>query len=225
MKSLEQLHEICERMRKVVQLREENVKEILEKAAMCESGKDADGNTYRTHVLVCGGTGCTSSGSARIRERLEKEIEANGLSDEVCVVKTGCFGLCALGPIMIVYPEGTFYSMVQEEDIPEIVTEHLLKGNVVKHLLYEETVKADKIIPLNETNFIKTAQSRSAKLRCHQSRKDRRIYRNRRIRSARYCSDGKEAGRCDSDSFGQRASRQRRSRIPDRVKMEVCGRK
>ena len=110
---------------------------------------------YRSHVLVCGGTGCTSSGSQRIRERLEKEIAANGLSEEVGVVKTGCFGLCALGPIMIVYPEGTFYSMVQEDDIPEIVSEHLLKGRVVKRLLYDETTKTDKIIPLNETNFYK----------------------------------------------------------------------
>ena len=83
---------------------------------------------YRSHVLVCGGTGCTSSGSQRIIDRLEKEIAAQGLSEEVGVVKTGCFGLCALGPIMIVYPEGTFYSMVQEDDIPEIVAEHLLKG-------------------------------------------------------------------------------------------------
>ena len=110
---------------------------------------------YRSHVLVCGGTGCTSSGSQRIRERLEKEIAANGLSEEIGVVKTGCFGLCALGPIMIVYPEGTFYSMVQEDDIPEIVSEHLLKGRVVTRLLYDETTKTDKIIPLNETNFYK----------------------------------------------------------------------
>lgn len=108
---------------------------------------------YRSHVLVCGGTGCTSSGSQRIIDRLEKEISANGLSEEVGVVKTGCFGLCALGPIMIVYPEGTFYSMVQEDDIPEIVSEHLLKGRVVTRLLYDETTKADRIIPLNETNF------------------------------------------------------------------------
>ena len=110
---------------------------------------------YRSHVLVCGGTGCTSSGSQRIIERLEKEIAANGLSEEVGVVKTGCFGLCALGPIMIVYPEGTFYSMVQEDDIPEIVSEHLLKGRVVTRLLYDETTKTDRIIPLNETNFYK----------------------------------------------------------------------
>ena len=110
---------------------------------------------YRSHVLVCGGTGCTSSGSQRIIDRLEKEIAAQGLSEEVGVVKTGCFGLCALGPIMIVYPEGTFYSMVQEDDIPEIVAEHLLKGRVVTRLLYEETTKTDKITPLNETNFYK----------------------------------------------------------------------
>ena len=78
---------------------------------------------YRSHVLVCGGTGCTSSGSHRIIEKLKKEIAAQGLSEEVGVVQTGCFGLCALGPIMIVYPEGAFYSMVKEEDIPEIVSE------------------------------------------------------------------------------------------------------
>ncbi|MBM6751947.1 NADH-quinone oxidoreductase subunit NuoF [Mediterraneibacter glycyrrhizinilyticus] len=110
---------------------------------------------YRSHVLVCGGTGCTSSGSQRIIDRLEKEIAANGLAEEVGVVKTGCFGLCALGPIMIVYPEGTFYSMVREDDIPEIVSEHLLKGRVVRRLLYDETTKTDEIIPLNETNFYK----------------------------------------------------------------------
>ncbi len=110
---------------------------------------------YRSHVLVCGGTGCTSSGSQRIIDRLEKEIAANGLAEEVGVVKTGCFGLCALGPIMIVYPEGTFYSMVREDDIPEIVSEHLLKGRVVRRLLYDETTKTEEIIPLNETNFYK----------------------------------------------------------------------
>lgn len=111
---------------------------------------------YRSHVLVCGGTGCTSSGSQKIRERLEEEIKRNGLENEVGVVKTGCFGLCALGPIMIVYPEGSFYAMVKEEDIPEIVSEHLLKGRVVKRLLYDETVKGnDEILPLQETQFYK----------------------------------------------------------------------
>ena len=110
---------------------------------------------YRSHVLVCGGTGCTSSGSQRIRDRLEEEIRKQGLENEVGVVKTGCFGLCALGPIMIVYPEGSFYSMVKEEDIPEIVSEHLLKGRVVKRLLYDETVKGTEVLPLQETKFYK----------------------------------------------------------------------
>ena len=110
---------------------------------------------YRSHVLVCGGTGCTSSGSQKIIERLEAEIKSNGLETEVQVVKTGCFGLCALGPIMIVYPEGTFYSMVKEEDIPEIVSEHLLKGRIVSRLVYDETVADDGIKSLNDTDFYK----------------------------------------------------------------------
>lgn len=120
---------------------------------------------YRSHVLVCGGTGCTSSGSQKIIERLQKEIYAAGLADEVGVVKTGCFGLCALGPIMIVYPEGSFYSMVKEEDIPEIVQEHLLKGRVVKRLLYDETTKQEDVLPLQETNFYKK-QKRVALRNC-----------------------------------------------------------
>ena len=110
---------------------------------------------YRSHVLVCGGTGCTSSGSAKIIDRLQAEIDKNGLHDEVQVVKTGCFGLCALGPIMIVYPEGSFYSMVKEDDIPEIVSEHLLKGRIVSRLLYQETVTDSGIKSLNDTNFYK----------------------------------------------------------------------
>ncbi len=109
---------------------------------------------YRSHVLVCGGTGCTSSGSAKVIETLEAEIVKNGLSEEVKVIRTGCFGLCAVGPIMIVYPEGCFYSQVKAEDVPEIVTEHLLKGRPVKHLLYKETVEEDdKIKSLNHTDF------------------------------------------------------------------------
>ena len=110
---------------------------------------------YRSHVLVCGGTGCTSSHSAEIIEKLEQELKAKGLENEFKVIKTGCFGLCALGPVMIVYPEGCFYSEVKVEDVPEIVEEHLLKGRMVKRLLYEETVHQEDIKPLNETNFYK----------------------------------------------------------------------
>lgn len=109
---------------------------------------------YRSHVLICGGTGCTSSNSEKIIEKMKEEIKARGLENEVNVVRTGCFGLCALGPIMIVYPEGAFYSMVKVEDVPEIVEEHLLKGRIVKRLLYQETVqKDDTIKSLNETAF------------------------------------------------------------------------
>ena len=113
---------------------------------------------YRAHVLVCGGTGCTSSGSIKIQEALERELKANGLEEEVKVVQTGCHGLCALGPIMIVYPEGCFYSCITPEDVPEIVSEHLLKGRVVQRLLYKETVKDGAITSLNETPFYRKQQ-------------------------------------------------------------------
>ena len=109
---------------------------------------------FRSNVLVCGGTGCTSSNSELIIQRLKEEIKAKGLEKEVNVVRTGCFGLCALGPIMIVYPEGSFYSMVTPEDVPEIVEEHLLKGRIVKRLLYQETVVDDNTVKsLNHTPF------------------------------------------------------------------------
>lgn len=108
---------------------------------------------YRSTVLVCGGTGCTSSHSEKIIEALNTELEKNDLQKEVNVIRTGCFGLCALGPIMVVYPEGAFYSMVKPDDIPEIVEEHLLKGRIVKRLLYKETVQEDSVKSLKETKF------------------------------------------------------------------------
>ncbi len=120
---------------------------------------------YRSHVLVCGGTGCTSSNSQKIIEAMEAEIKAKGLDKEVQVIRTGCFGLCALGPIMIVYPEGCFYSEVKVEDVPEIVEEHLLKGRMVKRLLYSETVTPTEIKGLHDTAFYRK-QKRVALANC-----------------------------------------------------------
>ena len=112
---------------------------------------------YRSHVLICGGTGCTSSGGAKLLDEFEAQLKAAGLENEVKVVKTGCFGLCALGPVVVVYPEGAFYSRVQKEDVEEIVTEHLLKGRIVKRLVYDETINEndDTIKSLNEVDFYK----------------------------------------------------------------------
>ena len=112
----------------------------------------------RSHVLICGGTGCTSSGSMKIISKFSEELAKQGLSDEIKVVQTGCFGLCALGPVVIVYPEGTFYSRVTEEDVPEIVEEHLLKGRLVQRLVYDDIgggEKANGPVALNNTGFYK----------------------------------------------------------------------
>ena len=110
---------------------------------------------YRSHVLVCGGTGCTSSGSQQIIQTLKEVLKKNRLQNEVAVVKTGCHGLCAEGPVMIVYPEAVFYSKVRPEDVEEIVSEHLLKGRIVERLVYHEAQAPEGIKSLNETTFYK----------------------------------------------------------------------
>ena len=116
----------------------------------------------RAHVLICGGTGCTSSGSKTLQEEFAKSLEKYGLTEEIKMVQTGCFGLCALGPIVIVYPDGTFYSRVTPEDVDVIVEEHLLKGRIVDRLVYRD-VETDAIVEeqakhvsLSDTKFYKS---------------------------------------------------------------------
>ncbi len=109
---------------------------------------------YRSTVLVCGGTGCTSSGSIQVMDNLKEEIKKHGLAEEVEVVQTGCHGLCALGPIVIVYPDATYYANVQPEDAAEIVAEHLLKGRPVERLIHREEEKKE-LKTLNDTAFYK----------------------------------------------------------------------
>ena len=142
MKTLEELKAVRDKMMGEVALRT----------------SDSASSKYERHVLVCGGTGCTSSGSTQIIDALASEIESKGLKDKVQIVKTGCFGLCALGPIMIVYPEGTFYSRVEVEHITRIVDEHFIGGNPVKEYLYDETVDGDNIKALDDTAFYKNQQ-------------------------------------------------------------------
>ncbi|MBQ7160076.1 MAG: NAD(P)H-dependent oxidoreductase subunit E, partial [Clostridia bacterium] len=122
----------------------------------------------RSHVMICGGTGCTASGSMKVKAALENELKAKGLDEEIKIVQTGCFGLCSVGPVMIVYPDGTFYSHVTENDVPEIVEEHLLKGRPVTRLIHKEENEEGKeeISPsLAETTFYKK-QKRIALRNC-----------------------------------------------------------
>ena len=144
---LEELNKIKKEHEQIVKVR---------KLVAAEGEKLAKKTGYRKQVLVCGGTGCTSSGSKKVIDALEKALKANGIEKEILVVRTGCFGLCSLGPIMIVYPEGAFYSQATPEGVERIVKEHLKEGKVVKELLYQETVHEDgSIISLSETAFYK----------------------------------------------------------------------
>ena len=149
MKTLQELNAVREQFKEAISIRKQH----------------EQGEITKRHVLVCGGTGCTSSSSEKLIAALNEEIAAQGLSDRAEVVRTGCFGLCALGPIMIVYPEGSFYSMMSVENVKEVVTEHLGKGNVVTRLLYDETVEGDKVLPLEATSFYRQ-QNRVALRNC-----------------------------------------------------------
>ncbi len=111
---------------------------------------------YRSHVLICGGTGCHSSGSADVMDSFKTELAKNNLENEIKLVQTGCFGLCAIGPVVIVYPEGAFYSQIKPEDVPRIVSEHLLKGRIVTDLLYHDSIHEDEAVKsLDEVDFYK----------------------------------------------------------------------
>ncbi|MBR5930646.1 MAG: NADH-quinone oxidoreductase subunit NuoF [Lachnospiraceae bacterium] len=155
--TIEQLNEIRDKKHELVMVRK-IIKEEGEKLAATTG--------YRKQVLICGGTGCTSSGSKMIIDALEEELEKKGLKD-VLVIKTGCFGLCALGPIMIVYPEGTFYSQMTPEHVVTVCDQHLVEGGEpVKELLYKDSVLEDgTILPLSETPFYKK-QKRVALRNC-----------------------------------------------------------
>lgn len=109
----------------------------------------------RAHVLVCAGTGCKSAGSKEVELAFQREIKNKGLVDEVMVVETGCHGFCEYGPLVIVYPEGTFYSRVTAEDVPEIVESHLLKGRLVERLMYHEPLTHESIPKYSDINFYK----------------------------------------------------------------------
>ncbi len=115
-------------------------------------------NMVRSHILVCSGTGCSSCDSGLVQEAFEKELVAQGMDKEAKVVKTGCFGLCAMGPIVMIYPEGACYTHVTTKDVPEIVEEHIVKGRIVKRLLHVESGESEAVTSLNDTRFYKHQQ-------------------------------------------------------------------
>lgn len=146
MKSLEEIHEIRETKRKELDLR-----------------VNTNSNTREKHILVCHGTGCTSSHSFEILDNFKKIVEERNLTN-VRVIKTGCFGLCAKGPIVIIRPEDTFYSMVKPEDCEEIIQTHIIEGNKVERLLCKD-IDGKKVNSLDELNFYKK-QERIALKNC-----------------------------------------------------------
>ena len=108
---------------------------------------------FRSHLLICGGTGCHASGSLKVKQALQEEINKRGMADEVKIVETGCNGFCALGPIMVAYPEGVIYMSMKPEDMPQLVEEHLVKGRILERLLYKEPTTQEVIPQMHEIPF------------------------------------------------------------------------
>lgn len=157
MKTVKELNNIKEKVLERIELRKREQKDISLDSRNMQEGM--------THVLVCGGTGCHSSNSHKIIELLEEKVKENGLDEHIKISLTGCFGLCAAGPNIVIYPEGIFYSHVKLEDVDEIVEEHFKNGRIVERLLYEEAKAEDCIKPVNEVNFYKK-QTRIALKNC-----------------------------------------------------------
>jgi NADH:ubiquinone oxidoreductase subunit F (NADH-binding)/(2Fe-2S) ferredoxin len=156
-KTVKELNNIKEKVLERIELRKREQKDISLDSRNMQEGM--------THVLVCGGTGCHSSNSHKIIELLEEKVKENGLDEHIKISLTGCFGLCAAGPNIVIYPEGIFYSHVKLEDVDEIVEEHFKNGRIVERLLYEEAKAEDCIKPVNEVNFYKK-QTRIALKNC-----------------------------------------------------------
>lgn len=146
MKTVEEIAKIREEKRKELDLRVNKSTDVREK-----------------HILVCQGTGCTSSKSPEILENFKKIIKEKEI-ENVRVIKTGCFGLCAKGPIVIIRPEDTFYAMVKPEDCEEIIEKHIINGEKVERLLCKD-IDGSKVNSLDELNFYKK-QKRIALKNC-----------------------------------------------------------
>jgi NADH:ubiquinone oxidoreductase subunit F (NADH-binding)/(2Fe-2S) ferredoxin/NAD-dependent dihydropyrimidine dehydrogenase PreA subunit len=110
-------------------------------------------NKVRTHLMLCGGTGCHASGTKKFAETLQQELERQGLAEEIKIIETGCNGFCAVGPVMLVQPEGIFYQKLKAEDVPHLVEEHFLKGRPVKELFYKEPTSKETIPNMAQIPF------------------------------------------------------------------------
>jgi len=166
--SLDELKALRDKSKAEISIREKDYLAKIETAMSdCEITAGASNDIYRSHVLVCAGTGCTSSESLEVRNELKEELTRLNIDKEVKIVETGCFGFCSLGPIMVVYPEGTFYCLVTPEDVKEIAEEHLLKGHIVTRLLYTEPGTEKKVSDFESIEFF-NHQKRIALRNCGQ---------------------------------------------------------